>query len=421
MREMVNRLVAFGLILVVPALHAAGNHSGHAGHGSPGAAAIVCNDPEAPASLECALAPTAAFDGQGRLWVAWVFGGHVYLSRSDDKGASFGAPQPVNRVPERIAADGENRPKVVVGPDGRIFVSWTKRLPKPYTGDVRFAYSRDGGNSFSEPATINDDRNLTSHRFESLGVNARGELFLAWLDKRDRVATENEGGKYRGAALYYTVSNDGGTSFQANRKVADYTCECCRTAMTMDPQGNPVMVWRHVFEGNIRDHAIARLSSSTPGPVRRLSFDQWQIDACPHHGPAIDTADDGRHHAVWFNNAPERHGLYYARSDTDGEVFGEPIGFGRYDAGAAHPHVLSLNEQVYLAWKEFDGKQTVAVAQRSRDHGATWSKPAVVASAEGESDHPFLISNGRQAYLVWHRRGLRYQPIPVSVENPDGP
>lgn len=415
MPKMTCRLLALSLVLFSPLLDAATDHSAHAGPAVAGSKPAPCIDPEAPAALECALAPTATFDASGRLWVVWALGGHVYLSHSDDQGASFSAPVPVNRVPERVAADGENRPKVIIGPDREIYVSWTMRLPKPYSGDVRFARSTDGGSSFATPLTINDNRDLTSHRFESLGINKRGELFLAWLDKRDQVEVQKTGGAYRGAALYYTVSTDGGVSFQPNRKLADHTCECCRTAMAFDPAGNPVITWRHVYEGNIRDHAITRLSGLEPGPVQRLSFDQWQIDACPHHGPAIDIAADGTYHTVWFNNAPERHGLYYARTVADNMTFGEPLGFGRYDAGAAHPDVLALQEQVYLTWKEFDGKQTSALVMHSRNQGRTWSTPTVVASTEGASDHPFLITNGHGVFLSWHRRGQPYRPLPIST------
>lgn len=408
-----THLLALSLLLFAPLAGAADDHSAHAGHGVPAVKPSPCNDPEAPASLECGLAPSATFDKQGRLWVAWALGGYVYLSRSDDKGATFAPPQPVNRTPERVAADGENRPKVVVGPDGRLFVSWTMRLPKPYSGDVRFAYSADGGKSFAEPVTINDNRDITSHRFESMGINDRGELFVAWLDKRDLVAKKKAGEDYRGAALYYTVSTDGGVNFRPNRKLADHTCECCRTAMAFDAAGNPVITWRHVYEGNIRDHAITRLAGLEPGKVQRLSFDQWQIDACPHHGPAIAIAGD-TWHTVWFNNAPQRHGLFYARAEADGKAFGEPRNFGRYEAGAAHPHVLAQGERVYLTWKEFDGKRTEALVMRSMDGGKSWSAPAVAAIAEGESDHPFLISDGRKIYLAWHRRGLPYRPVALS-------
>jgi hypothetical protein len=30
---------------------------------------------------------------------------------------------------------------------------------------------------------------------------------------------------------------------------------------------------------------------TTPGPIRRVSFDDWAIDFCPHHGPSLALGD----------------------------------------------------------------------------------------------------------------------------------
>ncbi|MCK5360520.1 MAG: hypothetical protein KAJ95_07825, partial [Gammaproteobacteria bacterium] len=51
-----------------------------------------CADPSKPPTLKCGLAPSAAFDNNGRLWVAWAFAGHVYVNHSDDKAKSFSPP-----------------------------------------------------------------------------------------------------------------------------------------------------------------------------------------------------------------------------------------------------------------------------------------------------------------------------------------
>lgn len=384
------------------------------GHGHGGAAGDPCADREAPASLRCAVATTATFH-DGRLWAAWAFGGHVYVNHSDDRGETFSPPIPVNRVPERVAADGENRPKVVIGPEGEVYVAWTRRLPAPYTGNIRFSRSLDGGRTFTTPVTVNDDRHLTSHRFESLAVNGKGTVYLAWLDKRDRVAEEQTGGSYRGAALYYTFSDDRGRSFRPDRKVVDHTCECCRTAMATGPEGLPVVIWRHIYGEDVRDHALTWFEGpDTPGPVRRLSRDQWHIDACPHHGPALSVAGDGVLHAAWFNNAEARHGLFYARSRDRGETIATPVGVGDYGAGAAHPDVLSLGQRVFLAWKEFDGSQSGLYVQSSGDGGASWSSPRRLAETAGPSDHPFLVHDGGAVFASWQTRGEGYRLLPVA-------
>ncbi len=118
-------------------------------------------------------AATAAFDARGRLWLATVEDGHVVLRHSNDMGKTFSVLVRVNPASERIAADGENRPKLAFGKHGEVYVSWTQSLDVPFAGHVRFAYSRDGGATFSPPVTVNDDRAPISHRFDSLIVDGK--------------------------------------------------------------------------------------------------------------------------------------------------------------------------------------------------------------------------------------------------------
>ena len=89
----------------------------------------------------------------------------------------------------------------------------------------------------------------------------------------------------------------------------------------------------------------------------RVSHDRWEVDACPHHGGALSIASDGIYHLVWFNNAPERHGLFYAYTADRGKTFSAPLTFGNFEAQAGHPDVLSLGKAVHVVWKEFDGQE----------------------------------------------------------------
>lgn len=348
-------------------------------------------------------AVTAAFDPRGRLWLAGVEHGHVLVRHSDDLGKTFSTPARVNPEPERVAADGENRPKLAFGLGGEIYLSWSRSGERPFSGDVRFAHSRDGGKTFSAPVTVNDDRAPIGHRFDALIVDGAGRVHLMWLDKRDR---EQAGKAYTGIALYHAVSDDGGKKFGPNRKLADHTCECCRIAAARDTYGTPVIAWRQVYGKNVRDHALLRLDDRSE--PQRLSHEQWALDACPHHGPALAIGPDGVHHTAWFSGAPQQQGLFYARS-TDGSTFTTPLPFGDNGAQAGHPAVLSLGRTVFLAWKEFDGKNTVIRLMRSNDGGVTWSAPAALVTTAAASDHPQLIARGRRAWLGWNtaREGFR--------------
>lgn len=368
-----------------------------------------------PVQVACAQAASAVFDPTGRLWLAWAAGGHVYVQHSADRGERFSPPVAVNTVSEAVGAGGEERPKVAAGADGAVYVAWTRKLAEPYTGEVRFSQSNDGGRHFSLPVTVNDDHQVTSHRFASLGLGPDGRLYLAWLDKRDRLAAEAARRPYAGAAVYYVVSYDGGRGFQPNRRLAAETCECCRIALDMDAAGRPLLLFRDIYGDQIRDHSlIAFRDADTPGPLRRVSHDDWRIDACPHHGPSLSVASDGVLHAAWFSNAPDRHGLFYTHSTDRGAHFSTPMAFGDYDRQAGHPSVLARGERIYLAWQEFDGERTRIQYRRSDDGGRSWTKTREAASTRGWADYPFLLSDGAGVYLSWLTRPEGYRLLSLE-------
>ena len=362
-------------------------------------------------SVHCGLTPTTGFDPTGRLWASYVVGEFVYVAWSDDIGSSWSRPVRANAAPEPVYTNGENRPKVAFGPDGEIYVSWTKVTEGSFAGDIRFTRSTDGGRHFEPVRTVNDDGLQTSHRFETLYTDPGGNVYLAWLDKRDQVRMAEEDGAYRGAALYYTVSTDGGRTFAANRKVADHSCECCRIALTGTPDGAVAAFWRHIYDDNIRDHGFTILG---PEGVllnpQRPAVDNWHIEACPHHGPAMASAGDGRYHLAWFTLG-ERHGIFYGRYDPKLRQLDRvhPVAA----RGASHPHLAQGTGALYLAWKSFDGERTHAMLIRSADAGRSWSAPVSLASTAGASDHPLLVGSEGRIWLSWHTgdEGLRLVPV----------
>ena len=351
-----------------------------------------------------ALGTGAAIDSAGRLWVAQLDGAgdamlavNIVLRSTMDGGKTWSEPLSVLRAPEPIEASGESRPKLAFGPRGELYVSYTRPLAKPYTGDIRFVRSLDGGRTFSEPLTVQRDRGVRTHRFDSLIVDRQGRVFVAWIDKRDADAVRATGVPYRGAAMYYAVSSNRGASFGPDVRAAEHTCECCRIALALDPAGRVTALWRHVFEPNVRDHATVVLPpEGHPSALQRASFDEWHVDACPHHGPALAFAPDGTRHQVWFDAANDDGGVFYT-SVTDGRM-GKPVRLG--SAQAEHGDVVAFGTSVVLAWKEFDGESTVVRTRCSGDGGRNWTEE-IALGTRGSSDHVHLMHHRNVAWLVW--------------------
>ena len=346
------------------------------------------------------LGASPAIDPSGRVWMASAESGepmtHVVVARLEG-GVRWTPPMYVTHTREPVSADGENRPKIAFGPRGEIYVSWTSPTSAQYTANIRFARSLDAGKTWSAPITVHHDRQLIAHRFESLLVDRDGRIWLAWIDKRDLTQAQLAQHDYAGAAIYYAYSQDRGLTWSDDRKLADHSCECCRIALALDPQGRVLAMWRHVFANSERDHAVAVLDPVRAPIVERATHDRWRVDACPHHGPGLAIARDGVRHAVWFNQVDGRGRVFYGRLAGGG-----PKDIRQLPAGATHADIAAAGDLLAIAWKRFDGEATRVESWISRDGGGSFSDGPSFASSSG-SDQPRLVGRDVDVLLVWRR------------------
>lgn len=373
-------------------------------------AAAVAHEPMHMAmGHEPALGASASFAADGRLWVVSAGDGHVLLRHSDDFGRTLSAPVTVNAEAEAISAEGENRPKLALGPHGEIYVSWTHPLPTPYTGRIRFARSLDSGVHFDAPITVHHDRAEITHRFDALAVDADGHVLLAWIDKRDLESAKAHGGDYSGAAVYYAWSDDRGTSFETERKLADHSCECCRIALAHTPDGAIGAFWRAVYDDNIRDHAYAELrAGDAPSTAARATFTQWHIEGCPHHGPGLAISGDGTRHAVWFSAKDDAPTIWYGQLDPG---YPPKHRLAVAGAGAAHADVDVADRHVWIAWNQFGTKGMQLMLRESTDGGAHFGDARAIAHTAGAAGSPQLLLWKQRAFVAWNTAaGFRLVP-----------
>jgi hypothetical protein len=205
---------------------------------------------------------------------------------------------------------------------------------------------------------------------------------------------QKAGRSYRGAAIYYAYSDDKGATWSTDTKLADSSCECCRIALAVNPQGRVAAMWRHVFEPNERDHAFAVLGAQTP-VVERATLDRWRVDACPHQGPSLAFGPDGTRHAVWFNQVDGQGRAFYGQLTKQG-----PSGVRTLPAGATHADVAVAGSRVVVVWKRFDGTVTKIESLLSSDAGRSFKSGPSLQTA-GDSDQPRLVTSGQRVLLVW--------------------
>ncbi len=379
----------------------------HAQHGA-AAATSECTEPV----LRCATKVTPIVGPDGMLWLAFAAANRVFVVHSADGGKSFSAPAAVTPAAADLDWGPDARPKIAVAANGHIHVAYAIFKDKQFNGQVLHSRSTDGGKTFTPPLPITAVQE--SQRFETLAFDPNGRLFAAWLDKRNRVPAKARGDKYPGAALAFAWG-DGDGQFADTVLAQDNTCECCRIAVGFAGPNRPVVVFRNIFPGGIRDHAMITFQDGqSPGPISRVSIDDWKTDACPHHGPTLAVAPDGATHVAWYTNGSARKGLFYARSTDQGATFSQPMPIGRADRNPTRPALLATHERLHLVWKEFDGRQTSIVAMASRDAGQTWSTPQAIATTSANSDHPLLFERDHRAALSWMTEDNGYRVIPLE-------
>lgn len=129
-----------------------------------------------------ARAPSVAVDADGSALLAWTVGedtsADLRMASSSPDGSEFGEPWPV------MASDGHSdAPKIAVDGDGRLHLAWGEApggLFTPYR--IRYVRSHDGGRSFEVRKRLGTplSAELASMSFPHLSLGSGGTVYVAW-------------------------------------------------------------------------------------------------------------------------------------------------------------------------------------------------------------------------------------------------
>ena len=232
------------------------------------------------ATVVCAggTQPQLAAGVDGRLYVVFLHNGNIELAISSDRGKTFA--EPVTAIDAKGNARGgmQRGPRVAIDGKHTIYVTAplcfdAEELGKRYpTNDLYLAVSKDGGKTFSAPARINDAPKQAPEALHWLAAAFGGELFVAWLDRRDR--------KDRGQDLAYSIIGERGKKIGANAVLPGPVCECCAPGVALDENANPILVWRE--GGDRKNRALWIATSPDRGATflapKRLNHDDSRVD-----------------------------------------------------------------------------------------------------------------------------------------------
>ena len=349
-------------------------------------------------AVEPSLAPQLTVTAD-RALVSWIeTQGRTSLLKFAER-ASSGWSEP------RTAASGDDWftswadvPSVFRLDGGTLVAQWlqtSNAATEAY--DVRLAFSKDEGRTWSAPTTPHHDGTKTQHGFASLFPAPGGGFGLVWLDGRAmeiEAQKSNDNMSLRAA----TFDRDGHELGEA--LVDERACDCCPTAVAMTAEG-PIAAFRDRSPDEVRDIAVARLVNSQWTRPATVHADGWQIAACPINGPAISAR--GRQVAVAWMTAKDDQGHAFAAFSIDaGATFGAPI---RLDDAASLGRVgIALMEDgsAVASWIEFANQRAQLRIRQIDASGARGAAQTVAGvGAERTSGYPRLARRGDELLLAW--------------------
>jgi hypothetical protein len=288
-----------------------------------------------------AAEPAIAGDVNGNMFVAYIeHSGELadlYVQKYDANGKISSDRVRVNPTAGEVKAWKGDPPTIAVGQDRTVYVGWTRAYTGPNTKGTNLvlSVSKNGGQTFDSPVKINDDEQPASHGMHSMAIDDKGRIFSAWLDERnikfDGHAPRPTGTEMHhddaepNSEVFYSVSEDGGKTFAANKKIATGACPCCKTAVLAAADGTVYISWRQVLKDNYRHIAVSHSNDGgktfSEGTI--VSDDKWQLFACPVAGAALASSAPQKLDVVWYTaGSAGAPGMYLVKSSDSGKTFG---------------------------------------------------------------------------------------------------
>ena len=315
---------------------------------------------------------------------------------------SFSVPVAIP-VSRGVGTSAESMGKVAFKSDGTIVAVFSKRFENeknPFAGAIYYSMSGDNGKSWSAARFLHSD---TSHAygrgFYDLTTLQDGELAAVWIDGR-------YGKEIKGSSLFYARTQKG-AGFGADTCLDKGICECCRTDIVSDQDGNIHIAYRSIMlpsglmARQVRDmvYIVSKDMGQTFSSPKAISNDNWEIDGCPHSGPTL-AVTNAAVNAVWFT-AGGSAGLYYTYSPALGQEFNRR---SLVSADGRHPQLIAMPDgKLAMVCEESD--QAVAEPAMKMDHSkgmamnhapAAASKIILRVLDKGKEERNIALTDGHQ-------------------------
>jgi hypothetical protein len=364
-----------------------------------------------PTELPNQSDPVLAYDASGTAYMSvlaynqndFSIGG-LFVSRSDDKGATWQQPVLVSanslelfNDKEWLTTDRSSNPAT----RGNVYTTWTlfTRQGRNERGEIMLSRSTDGGKSFSGRVLVSlPEQTNTQGSYPAVGPD--GALYVLYYN-----GAEDSGGL---EGLYVARSTDGGQTFPQVRLAASVVSPpsplpgssfrvFVLPTLAVDPRSGALHVtWNDYRAG---DSDVMLTTSTDDGSTWSEPLRVNDDPSTPAHDQFFPTAivgTDGTLHLVWLDRRDDPENVnylpYYATSTDGGKSVTKnlPVSRTRSDPDIGFEGVLigdyiavdvsGDGRSVYAAWVDTrNGDQDIFFAQFPTQSGpAPPNAPALV-------------------------------------------
>ena len=326
--------------------------------------------PLPPDTTHCAD-PVVAFGSEGTLYGAYDVSrlggpGRVYLTSSNDHGATFEPPTVLDPAP---SGGGDFEPAIATGvSNSAVSVGFERYDAEFEDAAVLAATTDDGGRTVSDPVRVSPEGQNALNGRAAAAADRAGNVYLAWVDASD-VDFAGSGS----ARLEVAVSRSRGATFGAPATIAtvpsgcgpndDCGNRCPAVALAAGARGVADLAWSagnypdpaRVFVARSRD-AGKRWTPPAPIGVPSGDGDRDQLR------PSIVVAPDGRVDLGWADQARDADDrlldVYFAYSLDGARTFSRPVRLDTTPSNTqrtpfvARIGIAASNGAAHAAWQD---------------------------------------------------------------------
>jgi len=344
-----------------------------------------------------------------------------YFAHWDSETNTFSSPKAIPMA-GNASIHEEGMPKIAFKGDGTLVAIYETNVPLENSrfglSDIQYIFSSDRGQTWTEPQSIQPDPEQGSVSFANILRLDDGEIGLSWLGTNPA--------KAHGGRPVQFARTSGNNSFSDPITIDPNACQCCRTAISSDGQGQIRVLYRDILPGSVRDISLSRSTDhgKTFQEPSSFSNDNWVLEGCPHNGPSVVSKGDTTY-VAWFTGSSQ-NGVFYAELDQDNNMIHKQ----RLDAEGRFVQVCLLQ----------DGTRMVAYNKNYSDSGDAFSKIVInkindqgmfekeISTGKSHASYPVVQQVDPQNILVaWSDDGkIRYRLVhadqvnSIKAEAPEG-